>query len=159
MASALPLLLLGGAAILLMGSKKKPTSGLEIPTGEAAPSTSRTGTTRTATKAWKERQNFLLYADGMGLCDCDPGRADGVFGARTKAAVKSFQRVAEIKADGVWGPQTNAAMSRAMVLMTQSLFPSKAEMAALREKYDLPGPPTIDDIFRQMEEEGYVPPG
>ena len=157
MASALPLLLIGGAALLLMGSKKKPTSGPEIPTGEVPLPTGGTGT-RTATKAWKERQNFLLYADGMGLCDCNPGRDDGVFGAKTKAAVKAFQRVAEIKADGIWGPRTNDAMRRAMVLMTKSLFPSEAEMRAIKAKYGIAGPPSIDEIFKAMEDEGYVPP-
>lgn len=35
-----------------------------------------------------------------------PGTADGVFGARTGAAVKSFQRSRSLTADGVVGPQT-----------------------------------------------------
>ncbi|MGC4121208.1 MAG: peptidoglycan-binding domain-containing protein [Myxococcales bacterium] len=40
----------------------------------------------------------------------DSGKADGVFGARTKAAVSEFQRAKGLKADGVVGAKTQAAL-------------------------------------------------
>jgi peptidoglycan hydrolase-like protein with peptidoglycan-binding domain len=40
----------------------------------------------------------------------DPGVADGLFGARTKAAVQKFQTDKGLVADGLVGPQTQAAL-------------------------------------------------
>jgi hypothetical protein len=40
----------------------------------------------------------------------DPGEADGVFGAATKAAVIAFQESKQLSADGIAGPQTLAAL-------------------------------------------------
>ncbi|MFY9223123.1 MAG: TIGR02594 family protein [Blastocatellia bacterium] len=45
----------------------------------------------------------------------NPGPADGVFGPRTEAAVKSFQQSRGITSDGVFGPQSRAAMSQPAV--------------------------------------------
>ena len=39
-------------------------------------------------------------------------QADGVFGAKTAAAVKEFQRRAKISSDGVVGPKTRAALRK-----------------------------------------------
>jgi len=44
---------------------------------------------------------YLLRARGFYR-----GRADGVYGAKTVAAVKAFQRANGLKADGIAGPQT-----------------------------------------------------
>lgn len=47
----------------------------------------------------------------------DPGRLDGVWGARTKAAVIAFQRAnPPLVLDGVPGPATRAALKRALAL-------------------------------------------
>ena len=43
----------------------------------------------------------------------DPGRADGVFGAKTDAALRAFQEKAGIAADGVCGPQTLKMLAKA----------------------------------------------
>lgn len=45
----------------------------------------------------------------------NPGAADGVFGSRTEAALKSFQSSRGIPADGVYGPQTRDAFSKPAV--------------------------------------------
>jgi lysozyme len=41
----------------------------------------------------------------------DPGPVDGVFGAKTRAAVIAFQRVRGLTPDGVVGPKTRAALA------------------------------------------------
>ena len=40
----------------------------------------------------------------------DPGETDGVFGARTRSALREFQREAGLVPDGVAGPRTHAAL-------------------------------------------------
>ncbi len=42
----------------------------------------------------------------------DPGAADGIFGARTRAAVTAFQRAKGLGVDGIVGPKTNGALAR-----------------------------------------------
>lgn len=44
--------------------------------------------------------------DALTQLGFDPGPVDGIFGARTEAAVKAFQRAHEIDADGIVGPIT-----------------------------------------------------
>jgi peptidoglycan hydrolase-like protein with peptidoglycan-binding domain len=39
-------------------------------------------------------------------------KADGVFGAKTKAALKAWQKAHGLKADGIFGPKTQAAMTK-----------------------------------------------
>lgn len=43
----------------------------------------------------------------------DPGTADGLFGAKTKAAVEAFQKKAGLDSDGIVGPNTVKALKQA----------------------------------------------
>ena len=43
----------------------------------------------------------------------DPGKADGVYGPLTKAAVTAFQSSRNVETDGVVGPITRAALGNA----------------------------------------------
>ena len=43
----------------------------------------------------------------------DPGAADGIFGAKTEAALKAFQESMGIDADGIAGPATNGKFAEA----------------------------------------------
>ena len=44
----------------------------------------------------------------------NPGKADGIFGGNTRAAVRAFQTNAKIAADGIPGPNTYAALKKAI---------------------------------------------
>jgi peptidoglycan hydrolase-like protein with peptidoglycan-binding domain len=43
-----------------------------------------------------------------------PGRADGVFGLATVHALEAFQRSARLTADGVYGARTKTALRHAL---------------------------------------------
>ena len=43
-----------------------------------------------------------------------PGRADGLFGPRTEAALIRFQRASGVTVDGIAGPETRSALARAL---------------------------------------------
>ena len=61
----------------------------------------RTGSRGDAVKVLQERLSALGYGCGA---------ADGVFGRRTRAAVRAFQRDHSLAADGIFGPLTRAAL-------------------------------------------------
>lgn len=50
----------------------------------------------------------------------NPGPFDGIFGTKTKTAVKAFQRSSKLQADGIYGPLTQRALTRA--LKTQKIL-------------------------------------
>lgn len=69
---------------------------------EAALPTLRSGSRGSAVQTLQTR----LKARGY-----DPGFIDGIFGSRTDAAVKAFQRASGITVDGIVGPQTWSALA------------------------------------------------
>lgn len=48
--------------------------------------------------------------------DCNPGYLDGIWGRRTIAAVKQFQRKKGLSVDGVLGPETSEALFAAVAM-------------------------------------------
>jgi len=56
--------------------------------------------------------------------------ADGVFGGKTRDAVKDFQRMSGIRVDGIVGPETRTALDKAM---SAAVGAKEAEMAAKAE--------------------------
>lgn len=60
---------------------------------------------RASTRDLQEKLTLLGY---------EPGPIDGLFGAKTRAAVRAFQHDSNIKVDGVVGRQTRAALDTAL---------------------------------------------
>lgn len=87
---------------------------LEVPDGPISRGT-------TDTTAARQIQSFLTRAASfLGDASMNPGGVDGMFGAMTEAAVRSFQTWAVSQgtltgtADGIWGPST-ATAARAVI--------------------------------------------
>ena len=141
MASALPILLLGGAAVMLMAGGKKKKKKARIVEGyvpKAPPPAVKTKgpPATTASKAlWKERQKALKYLAEVGVCACDPGTPDGLYGKNTKSAIRAFQTFAKLEPDGKWGPKTENAMT--LVL---------SELASIAEGEKAPAPTTSSKL-------------
>jgi peptidoglycan hydrolase-like protein with peptidoglycan-binding domain len=57
------------------------------------------------------------------------GKADGIFGAQTEAAVKRYQKGLKVSVDGIWGPQSQKAHDDLMKYF-QSLNAKKAKPVA-----------------------------
>ena len=67
----------------------------------------------------------------------NPGSTDGVFGAKTEAAVKQAQERCGVTADGIWGSGTQAAFDK---IKAEMINPSAAaeeapESPDIQEKY------------------------
>jgi N-acetylmuramoyl-L-alanine amidase len=62
----------------------------------------------------------------------DPGRCDGIFGARTATALRDFQRNVGLRADGILGPTTLAALQRLRRTVTGGSPSARREEEQLR---------------------------
>jgi hypothetical protein len=126
--SALPLLLLGGAALVVMGKKKtgaRPAVGSPAPPPTASKPTATKPSELLAPLAVEKMLNDLGYP---------PGAIDGTYDADTAAAVETFQmdwnslmewlwehrdiaktdpKYGLIGVDGIWGPETESRAVRA----------------------------------------------
>lgn len=65
----------------------------------------------------------------------DPGAADGIFGAKTEAALKAFQKSVGIDADGIAGPVTNGKFAEATAAAMEKMksFGDKPDAASMAE--------------------------
>jgi len=126
MSNPLPLLLAGGAILILASGKKKrsgksaPKAGMGYEPPKELPSSYKESST---SKTWKERQEALkalsqimIRAENgneIPLCArCDPGPITGVADQATKNAVMAFQTLAGLNVSGEWGEEEDEAMFR-----------------------------------------------
>jgi N-acetylmuramoyl-L-alanine amidase len=70
----------------------------------------------------------------------DLGRADGVFGSRTAAALSSFQREVGLVVDGACGPQTLAALRR----LGRKVVGGRPTLLRESERFRAAGPALVD---------------
>lgn len=68
------------------------------------------------------------------------GKADGIFGANTEAAVKAFQAVNALKADGIAGPQTLE------LLAARAADPDQPELPEDADEIDPPAAIQVDPV-------------
>ena len=76
----------------------------------------------------------------------DAGPVDGVWGRKTIAAVRAFQRAEGLEADGIYGPQTAGRLFPAQPMGPYSA-PWMAEAARLFNTREVPGPDSNPDII------------
>lgn len=94
----------------------------------------------------------------------NPGPVDGVFGARTRLAVRQFQMSRGLLADGIVGPRTRAALFPEQVAPSagQAIpldMPWLIEAARLRGLREAPGAadnPVIMDWARDLKQPAYT---
>jgi N-acetylmuramoyl-L-alanine amidase len=67
----------------------------------------------------------------------DPGRVDGIYGARTRAAVAGFQRDAGLPADGMAGPATVVELRRLAARHPGSMLVNEVKERATRQPRSL----------------------
>lgn len=73
------------------------------------------------------------YQKNLELLGFTPGKQDGIYGAKTKAAIQAFQKAHGLKVDGIIGDETRNAMAQAIT--QHSLL--KPGSGAVSEIYDL----------------------
>lgn len=125
MSNPLPLLLAGGALLVLASGKKKssgkakpkPKSGMGYEPPKQLPKAQpNTETWRQRKEALKALSQIMIRAQNgnqIPLCArCDPGPIDGEFNEQTKNAVMAFQTLAGLNVSGEWGPEEDEAMFR-----------------------------------------------
>jgi peptidoglycan hydrolase-like protein with peptidoglycan-binding domain len=77
--------------------------------------------------------------EALTICGFYPGKIDGHAGPNTEAAIKAFQKSADIKADGIVGPLTAEALA-------ESLGEASVQAAGLQGYFEGDGSSAEDDI-------------
>jgi rare lipoprotein A (peptidoglycan hydrolase) len=73
-------------------------------------------------KQGKRGDDVVTLQRVLAMKGYDVGGTDGVFGRRTKVAVKRFQRRRHLKADGVVGPATTRALAETWGVRTAAYY-------------------------------------
>ena len=104
------------------------------PAPSSKPDTLQQGDRGSEVKSMQQRLIALGYYGG---------KADGYFGAKTKTAVKAFQRKNGLKADGVAGPQTLTKLNSASAIAADGATPTPAPTK-------VPAPPSASGVRASM---------
>ncbi len=128
-ANVLPFILVAGAAAVLLGRKKKKRKRtavdeyvpVDIPPPPPPPAKAPADAP-VPSEIWKQRQTALAYLGGLGICDCNPGLPDGIYGKNTRHAILGFQTYANIGRTGKWDQPTATMMSRALEMAAKGLI-------------------------------------
>ncbi len=70
-----------------------------------------TGSTRATVRSGNRGADVTYLQQRLAALGYKPGAADGIFGAKTLAAVKAFQKDHRLTVDGIVGPKTWAALA------------------------------------------------
>ncbi len=142
-ANVLPFILAAGAAAVLLGKKRKkkrkdaPGMGYvpaDIPPPPKPPAKAPADAP-VPSEIWKQRQTALAYLGGLGICDCNPGLPDGIYGKNTRNAILGFQTYANIGRTGKWDAPTDTMMKRALEMAAKGMVKvPKAEAKGEVEK-------------------------
>lgn len=85
-------------------------AGGRVPEGEILTEGEGEGQTLPTLRKGDRGETVVLLQETLNAAGYDCGSADGIFGKRTKEAVKAFQQAHGLKVDGVTGPQTWTAL-------------------------------------------------
>ena len=92
-----------------------------------------------------EKLQGALKAAGV-----DPGKADGLFGAKTKDAVAAFQKKAGLSTDGVVGPMTAKALKQAAMDAATKAAKAKAAGGGGKDAKDAVGDESWTDAVARL---------
>jgi peptidoglycan hydrolase-like protein with peptidoglycan-binding domain len=113
-------------------------------------------------KSGSAGKKVAAVQDSLKALGFDPGKADGKFGPRTKAAVIEFQKSRKLVADGIVGPKTLAALEwqtetkNPVAELVPSSTPQTRKSGGSLQKGKtplLPSPELVTKMFRNAFQE------
>ena len=117
--AAIVLIVAGAAALVALRddpTAREPAATVSTPT-ETNPDTAKPRlqlSERSLLRPGDQGPNVRRLQRALNQLDYDVGRADGVFGERTAAALRRFQRDSGLTPDGIAGRRTLRALNRAL---------------------------------------------